>query len=111
MPIIRQPEPVPARVEKEHLLLLSEHLEKLANTPGALPEPLPTLYTHIAAALARGCGSQMTKAQFHCALEQAEALYANIFESKAMDPLSALMLNLSWPECEPEDQDDEDEGK
>ena len=103
MPIIRQPNPVPVRVKKQHLLLLAEHLEKLADTPGALPEPLPMLYLHIAAALTRGCRSQMTEAQFLCALEQAEALYTNIFESKAI-PLSTLIFNLLRPECEPEDQ-------
>jgi hypothetical protein len=54
----------------------------------------------------------MTEAQFHCALEQAEAIYTNIFESKAMDPLTALINNLSWPEREPlfePDEDDEDD--
>ena len=61
MPIIRQPTPRLVCVKKQHLLLLAEHLEKLADTPGALPEPLPMLYLHIAAALARGCRSQMTE--------------------------------------------------
>jgi hypothetical protein len=101
MPIIRRSKPEPEPLLR---LLVADYLDKTADDP-KIPDCMQFVFSCTAASMRRQCRKEMSQIRFEAELEQAEALYRNIFESKEIDPLSCLMQDLPWwpDNDEPED--------